>query len=449
MTRPLCFAAALLLAAWSALPARAATMMADSTVVDRWQLANGLEVVTRHVPGAPGTAITVGYRSGVDDDPADRPGLTALLAEVALTAPAGDIPERTRGEMESLRPLGWGLKVTRRHTLFTEGATRAQFPGVLHQTATRMRGVTVTDAVLDTALATVRRQLGQMYFGGVDQMLFHQVRECARGTDGNGIVALAAAKTLGALKTADAQKAIARAYVPANATLAIAGDLSGFDLHAMVEHEFGGIAGGARLPDPAPPALDSATVVLARPEVTEPAGVIGLRAPALGDSLHPSFFLAMLLLGTRCNQAWGAPSAPLTSRFNYAVLDDPFFVRMFPRLGKNALDPRRLSDGIEDLVNELLEMTVTIGNYQDLRYGVLWLLGGPMPRNVLRSVRTDSGALNALSNGMASRALWGSDAFWAEYRRRFDPTVSPAFGAWSQHIVTPRNQTRLLFVPRK
>lgn len=449
MTRLLCFAAALLLAAGTTPPARAATMMPDSTVADRWRLANGLEVVTRHVPDAAGTAVTVGYRSGVDDDPADRPGLAALLAEVALTAAAGDFPERTRGEMESLRPLGWALKVTRRHTLFTEGATRAQFPGVLHQTAARMRGVTVTDAVLDTALATVRRQLGQKYFGGVSEMLFHQVREVARGTDGNGIVTLAAARALGALQPADVQKAIARAYVPANATLAIAGDLSGFDLHAMVEHEFGGIAGGARLPDPAPPALDSATVVVARPEVTEPAGVIGLRAPALGDSLHPSFFLAMLLLGTRCNQAWGPPPAPLNWRFHYAVLDDPFLVRMFPRLGKDAADPRVLSNGLEDLINEMLEMTVTIEAYQDLRHGVLWLLGGPMPRNVLRSVRADPPTLNALSNGMASRALWGSDAFWAEYRRRLDPTVSPAFGAWSQYVVTPRNQARLLLVPRR
>ncbi|MBI5709059.1 MAG: insulinase family protein [Candidatus Eisenbacteria bacterium] len=449
MTRPLCFAAALALAAWNALPARAATMMADSTVADRWQLANGLEVVTRHIPGASGIAITVGYRSGLDDDPADRPGLATLLAEVVLTAPAGDIPERTGDEMESLRPLGWGLKVTRRQTLVTEGATRAQFPGVLAQTATRMRGVTVTDAALGAALATVRQRLGQKYFGSVDQMLFHQVREVARGTDGNGMVALAAAKALGALKAADVQKAIARACVPANAALAIAGDLAGLDLHAVVEHEFGGIAGGARLPDPSPPALDSATVVLARPEVTEPAGVIGLRAPALDDSLHPSFYLAMLLLGTRCNQAWGTPSAPLTSRFQYAVLDDPGFVRMFPRLGKDARDPRVLSNALGDLTSDLLQMTVTMDSYQDLRYSVLWLLGGPLPRHLRQSMRTDAAALNALSSGMASRALWGSDAFWAEYRRRLDPIVSPAFGAWSQYLVAPRNQARLLFVPRR
>ena len=146
---------ALVLAASAALAgvARAdgPTPLRDSTVADHWKLANGLTVVTRHIPRALGVAITVAYPTGSDGDPAGRPGLTRLAAEVEMMAPAGDVPERTREEMESLRPLGWSIKVGRRSVQLAEVATREQFPGVLRQMATRMRGVTVNPGAVTTA----------------------------------------------------------------------------------------------------------------------------------------------------------------------------------------------------------------------------------------------------------------------------------------------------------
>jgi len=174
---PLALPLVLLLVLPGARPTLAApTLLADSTYADRWTLPNGLEVVTREVPGAPDVSVSWGYRFGLDNDPADKPGLASLLAEVGYAAAAGDIPERTREEMESLRPGGWSLKVTRRQTLFSETAKPGQLAGVLRQVATRMRGVTVTDSGLKRARATVRRLMGEKYFGSVDQMLHWQVR---------------------------------------------------------------------------------------------------------------------------------------------------------------------------------------------------------------------------------------------------------------------------------
>ena len=255
--------------------------------MDRWTLPNGLEVVTRDVPGTRAISITWGYHFGLDHDPADEPGLASLLAEVAFTAPAGDTPGRTRDEMESLRPQGWSLRVTRRQTLFNETATTAQFPGVLHQIAGRMRGVTVTDAELRGSLATVRRTLGERYFGAPDQMLYWQVREYARGLDKGGIVALAAAKGLDRETPASLQQAIARAYVPANGVLVLAGDLSSLDLRAIIASEFGALPAGERLPAPPAGRLDSVTVVLERPEVKTPMGVLGLVAPGAHGHAPP------------------------------------------------------------------------------------------------------------------------------------------------------------------
>jgi hypothetical protein len=76
----------------------AAVMLADSTLVDRWTLPNGLRVVTRTIRGSGVAAITVGYRFGRNDDPAGRNGLAQLLGELAFMGPAGDIPARTIGD---------------------------------------------------------------------------------------------------------------------------------------------------------------------------------------------------------------------------------------------------------------------------------------------------------------------------------------------------------------
>lgn len=425
-------------------------MLADSTTADRWTLPNGLQVVMRDVPGARAISIAWGYRIGLDHDPAGRPGLASLLAEVAFTAPAGDTPERTRDEMESLRPKGWSLRVTRRQTLFNETATIAQFPGVLHQVATRMRGVTVTEVGLRGSLATVRRMLGERYFGAPDQQLHWQVREYARGLDGNAIVALAAAKGLDRETVASVQQAIARAYVPANGVLALAGDFSSLDLRSIVASEFGALPAGDLLPAPAAASLDSVTVVLPRAGVSAPVGVLGFIAPALTDSLHPSFFMAMLVLGGQAREAWGPPTPPLGTRFSYAILDDPGFARLYPKaVAQGAPDPHSLTAATNEMIDDLLVSSILRDTYDGFRLNMLWMMGGEMPRPLAVGVRLDPAALNVLCTSLASQALWGDEAFWGEYRRRFDFTVSPGFGAWAGWLKDPAHQARLLLVPKR
>ena len=422
----------------------------DGTTVDRWTLPNGLEVVARDVPGAHAISITWGYHIGLDHDPAARPGLALLLAEVAFTAPAGDTPERTREEMESLRPQGWSLRVTPRQTLFTETATTSQFPGVLHQIAGRMRGVTVTDAELRSSLATVRRTLGEKYLGAADQTLYWQVREYARGLDQGAIAALAEAKGLDDETPDSIRQAIARAYTPANGVLVLAGDLSALDLHSIIVNEFGALPAGERLPGPPAPHLDSATVVLKQPGVNAPVAVVGLVAPALSDSLHPSFYMAVLVLGGQAKMDWGPPARPLVTRFQYSLLDDPGFARLYPPIDpKQPPDPRSFAATLKETVEDLLAGAIQRETYDDLRYSLLWMMGGPMPSTLLDGVRQDPAALNVLCTSLASQALWGNETFWAEYRRRFDPRVSPAFDFWADWLQDPGHQVTLLLVPRR
>jgi hypothetical protein len=426
----------------------APTLLADSTTVERWTLPNGLEITTRNVPGAPAVAITWGYRFGLDDNMADRPALASLLAEVAFTARAGEVLERTREEMDGLRPEGWGVKVNRRHTLFSETARAAQFAGVLHQVAARMRGVTVTDSCLRRARATVRRLLGEGYLGTPDQMLQWQVREYARGADQAAIFALAAAQGVDQETAKSMRERIARLYAPANGVLALAGDFSNLDVRAIVASEFGGLKPGVRLPQAPAPPLDSATVVLGRPEVHDPLGVVGILAPALTDSLHPYFYFATLLLGAQAKETWGQPGGALGTRFQYALLDDPALVRFYPPPPRgDAARPEALSAALGGLVDKLRDLTIPRDLREAFHRGVDWLIGGPMSSTLAEDVRGDPAALALLSDAMASQALWGDEAFWTDYRRRFSDAVLRDPLLWGPWMKDPAHQVRLFLVP--
>lgn len=421
-------------------------MLADSTFVDSWKLANGLRVTTHHVPGARAIAITIGVPVGRDADPPGREGLARVAAEVQMMGAAGDVPERSRPEMESLRPLGWSLKVNPRATQLAEVATREQFPGVLRQMATRMRGVTVSDGVLRTAVTTVRRELGEELFGPPEQALYYQIREYAEGRDQAAIVALAEARGLNAVKPRELEARLKREFAAGHAVLAIAGDLDGMNLRALVENEFGSLpAGDPLVVPPAKPLVVSAHR-LVRPETDHPIGIVGVRAPALTDSTHPQFYLTLLVMGQHVKTKF--PPEPLIhNRFSYTILDEPDLVRFYPTVPADSTEPTALSRYLSGTLSELMEMIVMARSYEQMIYSVLWMLGGPMPPGVLDGVKHDGAALNYLCSTMASRELTGGEPFWSIYRQHFDLTRNPQLPTWAGYVAAPRNQTSLMWVP--
>ena len=180
---------------------------------------------------------TTCYRAGSEWDPAGQEGLAALVAEIEFTAAAGDAP-RTRDDLPSQRPLGAGVKVTRHYAQLTEIASTAQFPGVLHQVAARIRGITPTDDVLTRARATVLRQLGDDYFNRLDRSLYFTVRALAAGANPTALERYGSGSGLEKLVAKDFQKLLADAYAPPNGVLCIAGNLAGVDVRRLLEHEF-------------------------------------------------------------------------------------------------------------------------------------------------------------------------------------------------------------------
>lgn len=428
--------------------ATAPEALADSTVYESWQLANGLRVATRHVPGGQLIAITVGYAYGSDLDPAGREGLAALLAEVQFTAAAGQVPERNRQELESLRPRGWGIAIRPRLTLMSEMAGREQFPGVLVQIAARMQGVLVTEQGVGAARAAVQREAGRQYLGPLDVSLHNQARALAAGEGDERLLRRASARGIEGLTPRQVQEELRRIYVPANAALCIAGNLEGMNVHALVEKEFAGISGGTALAAAQRIPLAARERVLQRPGVTQPAGVIALLAPPLTDPQHPAFFIDLLLVGNTCNTMWSGTPPGFPSRFQYALMDEPELAYFYPPVKAAAADAASLRNRLGQAVEALHSTNIVRETYEAVTRKVAWLAGGPMPPDILSAARTESGVLNMLAAGMATRVLGEGESFWTDYRRRLESPEHRALGYWVDYFKDPKNQAVLIVTPR-
>jgi hypothetical protein len=423
--------------------------LSDSTWVDRWRLQNGLEVTVRHVPACNGVAVIAAYRVGRNQDPKGREGMADLLCEVLFTAAAGDVPERSRDQMTNLRPLGWNLQVTPRFSLISEVGSVEQFPGVLRQVSLRMRGVTVTDSILAQARRTIVSDQGERYAGSPELTLFSQLRDVASGVSDEDLIRRVTGRTLQGLTRREVEDRLHRLYVPANAVLALAGNLDGVDLHALVRNLFEDIPGGTAQPEPPSPRLTAAARAIRRPTLRQPLGGVGIIAPAITDSLHPNFYLNALLIGQFCDGLWGAAGPPLSVRFRYPVLADAQLAQFFPPVAPGETDADQMGVAMHDAIEQLAVTTIPQQTFDKLRLDNEWIFGGALTPPFRRLIRQHSGTLHTLASTLAVRALWGSDEFWARYLERFrDPHLTGG-DRWTEYFESSDNIVRLLLTPAK
>lgn len=423
--------------------------LSDSTWVDRWTLSNGLEVTVRHIPACNGVAVVAAYRVGRDQDPEGREGLADLLCEVLFTAATGEEPERSREQMNDLRRMGWNLQVAPRFSLISEVATVERFPGVLRLMASRMRGVTVTDSILAQARRTTLREQGERYMGSPELALFSQLRAVALGVTDEELVRRLAGLTLKGVSVREVGERLNRLYVPANAVLALAGNLDGVDLRALVRTLFEDIPGGTAQPEPPPSRLTAAGRALQRLSLDRPLGAIGIIAPAITDTLHANFYLNSLLIGQFCEREWGAAEAPLTFRSRYPILADPQLVQFFPPVAPGETDPGQVGVAFQDAVEKLAVTVVGMATFDELRLNHQWLFGGALTPSLLRRVRLHSGTLHTLASTLAVRALWGSGEFWDRYLARFTNPRRTGGARWTDYFQSPDHIVRLLLIPTK
>jgi hypothetical protein len=223
--------------------------------------------------------------------------------------------------------------------------------------------------------------------------------------------------------------------------------LKPFDLRRLTQREFGSLRGGAALPPPAPLPLKPGRYQLSWTELPARMGAIGVIGPALTDTLHPSFALHAMVLGSFCKEQWGPPVAPHTTRFEYPVLDDEL-IRLYIDMPPDPEDRTAVLTGFR-VTLATMPAELTRESFQDALKNLTWLFGGPMPAPIVRRMQTESGSLATLAAGMAGREQWGDESFWATYRRRFDEAAGRDMPIWYGYFGDPRHVVEFTLTPEK
>jgi hypothetical protein len=310
-----------------------------------------------------------------------------------------------------------------------------------------MRGVTVTDSVLNRAMRVALRDLGDRAFGSPEIVLFSQVRDLAAGMTDEAIMRRAGGRGIRKVTAREAGARLKQLYVPANAVLALAGNLEGVDVRTLVGSLFADIPGGTRVAEPPPVALKGVGRTITRKGLSEPLGIVGVIAPAITDSLHPSFYFNALLIGRYCEQNWGKAPAPLPARFRYPIFADPQIAQYFPPLRPDETDADQLGVTMQDEVERLSGSIVDPDILSEVRVNHAWILGGPMTPPLRARAREHPGTLHTLASTLAVRALWGSDGFWNLYLMRFLDPRGPGGERWSSYFQSPDKVIRVLLAP--
>jgi len=305
--------------------------------VDRFRLANGLDVLLAPVPASPSAALVVLYSIGEDHDPARASGTAHLIEHLLVTAPAGVHPGRTVDAFVRLYPMGWNAQTGDDYTVVATVFAPAELDRELKEAAARMAGLEPSEADIEREKARLLIELENMYEAVPTLALMNTARELLRPAPAGGRKGGRPEDIIKLTKPV-LQERIRRYYKPKNALLVAAGPFQAEKARRLVEGYFSNIRGGESAPataEPDPPQSPQSpaprTLPAGRAPVASPPAVcLAFRAPAPRER----DFAPFLVLAGRLSAAASGFRAGTIS-IQYAVLDDPGILRLTLTLEEN------------------------------------------------------------------------------------------------------------------
>jgi zinc protease len=235
---------------------------------DRWQLDNGLEVLFHADPTVPLVAVDVWYHVGSGDDPPGRSGFAHLFEHLMFN---GSRHTLDRGHFERLRAVGAtnvnGTTNTDR-TNYYEVVPSQHLETALWLESDRMGFACLDQAALDKQRDVVRNERRQRY----EDVAYGRERfavAAALYPEGHSYrhLTIGRHEDIEAATLADVRAFWDTWYVPANATLCLAGDVERERARDLVAHWFGSLP---VRPRPAHVLPASPSVSASRVEVADP-----------------------------------------------------------------------------------------------------------------------------------------------------------------------------------
>jgi predicted Zn-dependent peptidase len=271
-----------------------------SYAIERSRLKNGLRVVVLPDRTSPVVAVAVYYDVGMRSEPEGRTGFAHLFEHLMFQ---GSANLKKTDHFTYVQGAGGILNGSTHvdYTNYYEVLPSTATELALFLEADRMRSVALTQENLENQVAVVQNEIRvnvqNRPYGGFPWLQIPPVlfESFANTHDGYGSFVDLEAATLD-----DAQSFFDRYYAPANAVLAVAGDVDPEQVMAWVQEQFGDIPGRDVTPPPAftePPLTEERRTVVHDALAPAPALALAWRTPDPQDlaSYLPFVVLAEVL----------------------------------------------------------------------------------------------------------------------------------------------------------
>jgi zinc protease len=240
--------------------------------LERFTLANGLEVAFLRAENAPLVSVHVWYHAGAKDEARDRRGSAHMFEHMMFKGTARVRPEEHARHVNRLG--GYVNAATTEDATFYFQTLPAQYLDfALQLEAERMRSLLFRDDMISTEREVVKEEIRQQENNPLAKgyLRFLEVAYTAHpyAWTAGGTIA-----DLDATTPADLQRFYDTYYVPNNALVVVVGNTTLDEVRASVEKHFGALPRGATPPRPADAAREPEQAQ-ARREVVEP-GQVGL-----------------------------------------------------------------------------------------------------------------------------------------------------------------------------
>lgn len=330
-----------------ATPAAAAPKPAIAQLpkIERFTLANGLEVAFIQIDAAPVVAVQVWYRAGSKDEPRDRRGSAHMFEHMMFK---GTKHVRAEAHAQFINGIGGYVNAQTdedaTHYINTLPSDYLDFAIKLE--AERMRNLLFRKEMIATEREVVKEEIRQQENSPIAKG-FLRFLEIAFTKHPYAWTAGGKLGDLDATTPADLERFYNLYYQPNNALLVVAGKATLEQVKASAEKHFGPIPKAAEPPRPAKNAQEPAQTAKRR-EVVDPSQIgltlVGWHIPAARDKDVYALQVASIILG-----------AGESSRLKVRLKS------IDPKTKK----PLALDGGVEALVREDPGMVIALGAYLD------------------------------------------------------------------------------------
>ena len=283
--------------AWAKAPAKAKPEAAPSLKYQAFELPNGLRVLVHEDHATPQVAVVTWFRVGSKDERPGRTGFAHLFEHIMFKGSA-HVPD---GKLDVLLEGagGWSNAFTSSDMTVYQNVAQSNFLGMtLWLDADRLAGLTDTldQAKLDNQRDVVRNERRQSYenapYGMAELLNLEQLWPKDFGYHWSTI---GYHEDLVAASTDDVKQFFDNFYVPNNATMVIAGDVTPKAARALVTKYFGWIPRGpepARPSYPEPAPITKEIRISDTDQVQVPRVFITFRGPVSFSADEPALDLA-------------------------------------------------------------------------------------------------------------------------------------------------------------